>query len=137
MCLDVIEPLRYKRMERRVLIEDSDEDDDYIPYHPPASRALSKPPAPPPPSRAVAAPVTAIPQLALQNGVRFPGPTLPFDAMLSAARSSGIFDVGHTCNVTKRSGTSTMGRFECSRCLNRQILHQCHSLFECLDATQG
>jgi hypothetical protein len=105
-----------KRMQPAVIfVSDSEaEDDDYIPFAPPPRVLLN------PIHLPVLPAVSGAPQVALQNGVRFPGPALPVDLILSAARSSGIFDVGHTCNVTKRSGTSTMARLECSR---RAIIH--------------
>ena len=104
-----------KRMERAVVfvVDPEEDDDDYIPLPPP--RVPSNPIHLP-----VLPAVSVPPQVALQNGVRFPGPALPVDLILSAAKSSGIFYVGHTCNVSKRSGTSTMARFECSR---RAIIH--------------
>ena len=59
----------------------------------------------------------------LQNGAQFSGPGLPFDDIVSAAISSGIFNVGHTCNVAKRSTKTFMCRIECTKCFSRIILH--------------
>ena len=89
-----------------VLIKDEDSDDELL--CPPVTRAAPLAP-------------TVLPHL--QNGARFSGHALPFDAIVSAAISSGIFNVGHTCNVAKRSGSSVMCRIECSKCDSRIILH--------------
>ena len=96
-----------------VLIKDEDSDDEFM--CPPVTRA-----SPFAPTVLPHAP-TVLPHL--QNGARFSGPALPFDAIVSSAISSGIFNVGHTCNVAKRSGSSVMCRIECSKCDSRIILH--------------
>jgi len=85
-----------------VLIKDEDSDDELM--------CTTVAPAPP-----------VLPHL--QNGARFSGPALPFEAIVSAANSSGIFNVGHTCNVAKRSTAPTLCRIECTKCDSRIILH--------------
>lgn len=94
-----------------VLIKDEDSDDELLC----------------PPRATPAAPTSRQPYL--QNGARFSGPGLPFDAIVSAANSSGIFNVGHTCNLAKRSGSSVMCRIECNRCDSRIILHLKEGLY--------
>ena len=97
-------------MKKVFIVYDSDEDDDDAPL------VVSRPPP------ASQAPHTQRLPI-MQNGSRFSGPGLPFDAIVGAAISSGIFNVGHTCNVAKRSSNSLMCRIECDKCNSRIILH--------------
>lgn len=109
-----------------VLINDDDSDDDLIINQRPAQVLHSVVPSAASASLAVSLPTPVASktrQPNMQNGARFSGPELPIEAIVSSAISSGIFNVGHTCNVAKRSGSSVMCRIECTKCNSRIILH--------------
>jgi hypothetical protein len=104
-----------------LLINDDDSDDDLIVKQRPAQVLHSVGPGAASASLVVSLPTTVASksrQPIMQNGARFSGPELPIEAIVSSAISSGIFNVGHTCNVAKRSGSSVMCRIECTKCNN-------------------